>query len=101
MKKPERLKLLAVGDKLINDYDAAIAGTCRYIGRRWDANLKGWPATSEPSSVRPLPEYVMHVQHGDIHAADEETARYCGVTFEKPADTKVAAVNQVPFTGKF
>lgn len=101
MKKPEKLKLLAVGNKLINDHDALAAGTCRYIGRRWDAAQHGFPPTTEPSVVRPLPEYVRAVQEGDLAPADEETAKYCGVSFT-PSQSQVAEVpDNHPYTGKF
>lgn len=99
--KPSFLKLHAVGTKLINDHDALIAGTCRYIGRRWDAELKGWPATEEPSKVRPLSEYVMAVKHGDLIPADKETADYCSVPFAAPAPVSSANIGQTSFNGKF
>lgn len=102
MKKPDKLKLFAVGTKMINDHDALEAGTCRYIGRRWDASLHGFPATETPSEVRPLPEYVKAVQVGDLAPADEATAEYCGVAFNPPpqADLAVMAGTE-PFNGKF
>jgi hypothetical protein len=102
MKKPDKLKLRAVGNKLINDHDALDAGTCRYIGRKWDSSLKGYPAT-EPSVVRPLPEYVIAVQNGDLAPADEATAKYCGVPFiSEPEATEPAIPNDtLPYDGKF
>jgi hypothetical protein len=41
------------------------------------------------------------VQKGDLAAADEETAKYCGVTFQ-PANSEVAVVSGTqPYTGKY
>ena len=100
MKKPEKLKLLAVGTKLIHDHDALEAGVNRYIGRRWDAELKGFPPTTEPSVVRPLPEYVKAVQQGDLAPADAETAKYCGVQFIPAKSELVAVSDKQPYTGK-
>jgi len=101
MKKPDKLKLIAVGTRMINDIDALEAGICRYIGRRWDASLHGFPA-DKPSEVRPLPEYVQAVQRGDLAPADEATAKYCGVPFNKQPEADVANLaGTVPFDGKF
>jgi hypothetical protein len=101
MKKPEKLKLKAVGTKLVHDHDALRAGTCRYIGRRWDVNLKGWPVT-EPSEVKPSPDYVLAVKHGDLAPANQETADYCGVSFDIYHDNEtVLASNMGNYTGKF
>ena len=80
--KPEFLSLLAVDGKLINDYDALSAGVCRYVGRKWDSETRSFP-TTEPSKVKPLPEYVKAVQCGDLMSANEETAAYCGVVFHE------------------
>lgn len=102
MKKPDKLKLLAVGTKMVNDHDALNAGVCRYIGRRWDASLKGYPATDTPSEVKPLGEYVHAVQIGDLAPADEATASYCGVPFIKPKKADVSEVPPTqPYDGKF
>lgn len=81
--KPATLKLKAAGHKLIHDFTALQAGVGRYIGRRWDVSQKGWPASDEPSIVKPLAEYVKAVQVGDLLPGDEETAKYCGVTFSE------------------
>lgn len=102
MKKPETLKLLAVGTKMINDHAALEAGVCRYIGRRWDLSLHGFPATDTPSEVKPLPEYVLAVQRGDLAPADEKTAKYCGVPFVAPQKGDVSSVPETPpYNGKF
>jgi len=102
MKKPDKLKLLAVGTKMINDHDALDGGVCRYIGRRWDATLHGFPPSDKPSEVRPLPEYVYAVQHGDLAPADQATADYCGVQFIKPQQADLAELaGTEPFNGKF
>jgi len=102
MKKPEKLKLFASADKMINDHDALEAGVCRYIGRKWDATLKGFPATDKPSEVKPLPEYVLAVKIGDLLPADEKTAEYCGVPFVAAKKADVANLSgDAPFNGKF
>ena len=102
MKKPEKLKLLAVGTKMISDHDALDGGVCRYIGRKWDNQLKGFPASDTPSEVKPLGEYVYAVKIGDLAPADEATAKYCGVPFIKPTKADVAEVSDTPpYDGKF
>jgi hypothetical protein len=101
MKKPDKLKLLAVGNKMINDHDALEAGTCRYIGRKWDGKLKGFPPTSEPSVVKVRSEYVKAVQEGDLAPADQETADYCNVPFNPPQSEVAVVSDNHPYTGKF
>lgn len=99
--KPNKLKLIAVGTKLIHDYKALDAGVCRYIGRRWDATLKGWPVTDKPSEVDPMPEYVEAVKRGDLAPGDEETAKYCGVSFSSQNIGGTASISDLPpYTGK-
>ena len=101
MKKPDKLKLFAVGDKLINDLDALKRGISRYIGRKWDASLKGFPPADEPSVVPTSIEYVKMVQQGDLAPADEETAKYCGVPFIKHESVVAPVSDAHPYTGKF
>ncbi len=101
MKKPEKLKLLAVGNKMINDLDALRRGISRYIGRKWDNALKGFPATIEPSVVPTTTEYVKAVQCGDLAPGDEETAKYCGVPFVKYQAEVAQVSDSHPYTGKF
>lgn len=99
--KPKKLRLLAVGTRLIHDHKALEAGVCRYIGRKWDATVKGWPATDIPSEVDPLPEYVYAVKVGDLAPADEETAQYCGVSLNNYYTGGVAQLSGLPaYTGK-
>lgn len=87
---------------MVNDHKALDAGVCRYIGRRWDATLHGFPATDTPSEVEALPEYVLAVQNGDLAPADEKTAKYCGVTWVKPSKGETASVPDTqPYDGKY
>jgi len=101
MKKPNKLSLKASGSKLIHDLDALTAGISRYIGRKWDAEVKGWPE-SGPSEVNVKPEYVTAVKHGDLLPGNKETADYCGVAFSS-ISTNEAETPQVsgnhPYNG--
>jgi hypothetical protein len=101
MKKPSKLKLHAVGNKMINDLEALHRGISRYIGRKWDGKLKGFPPTAEPSVVNTTTEYVKLVQQGDLAPADEETAKYCGVPFTQHQSEITQVSDTHPYTGKY
>lgn len=90
------LRFRAVEGHLVTDLAAAFPeegnGVRRFIGRRAVLNAKpgqlGWENTGEPQEVAFMPEYVKACQDGGLEAADEETARLCGVPWVAPAKTK-------------
>lgn len=82
----KKLKLLPVGNLLINDHAALKDGIDRKIGRRWDPQAKWYVPTGSPQEVEAQHEYVLAVKQGDLMPADAETAKYCGVPFTPPND---------------
>ncbi len=92
----QTLKFLARGTAMCFDLEAQEARTLRYIGRRHDATIGhegrdeygnkfmsgGWPAKSTPQEVPARGEYMLACKDGDLWAADEATALYCGVKFD-------------------
>lgn len=94
------MKFYARGSALVPDLEAHEARVRRFVGRRHDraGGLKGmdengnvfmtgaWPATDHPQEVPYRAEYVQAAKEGDLHPADEETARICGLRFSPPAE---------------
>ncbi len=90
------LKFLSRGMAMCFDLEAQAAKTMRFIGRRHDATIGhegrdengnkfmsgGWPSTGLPQEVPARGEYLTACKDGDLWAADEETAKYCGVKFD-------------------
>lgn len=81
----DTLKVRASGAALVVNHEALEAGARRFIGRTHDPKAGkngGWPADAEPHTVPNRAEYQKSVQDGDLMAADEETAKACGVKFD-------------------
>ena len=90
------LRFFSRGTAMCFDLEAQDAGVRRYIGRKHDKTLGhegkddygnkvmsgGWPSTSKAQEVPARGEYLMACRDGDLWAADEETAAYCGVKFD-------------------
>lgn len=87
MAKP-RLRFLARGTSLVADVHAQEHPTHpvrRFVGRRWQEVLPGrwsWVPTGEPQECEYHPDLVDAVKKGDLWAADEESAAFCGVGFD-------------------
>lgn len=94
MAAPTVLRVKARGTALVQDYRRMEAGVRAYIGRVMDASTID-PKLGRGISFKPTDEivelaakgehateYMKHVLHGDLWAADEETAAYCGVKFD-------------------
>jgi hypothetical protein len=93
------LKVKAVGDSPVQNYQAMQEGLRRYIGRVYDASLLkydeeseevgkvshkgGWILLDEVVEVPNTTEYRHEVKEGNLVAADEQTAMICGVKFNK------------------
>ncbi len=76
------LKVKAVEGKLQPRFDAFDSGIMRFVGCKFDPELPGFVA----SGIEEIPyqaEYVKAVKEGDLEAADEETAKLCGIKFNK------------------
>ena len=81
----DTLSVRARGLALIVNFEALDAGARRFVGRVHDAKAGkngGWPADSEAHTVPNRAEYRKAVADGALWAADAETARLCGVTFD-------------------
>jgi hypothetical protein len=85
-----KLRFLAARDALVHERHAdgssmqhAIGVPDRFVGRAYDAKLRGYPATREPYECNDgtgEAEYLKReCRVGDLHAADEATAKACGV----------------------
>ena len=104
------LRLRARGAVLCAHYQAHANGTRRFVGRRMDRTLGhdevnpetgqtvktgGWPSTGEAEDVPYCAEYVFAVRDGDVWAADEATAKICGVPFDPTFGGEAAEMKDV------
>ena len=82
---PETLLVRARGLAIIENHEAAEAGARKFVGRVHDPKLGkngGWPPDEAPHTVPDRAEYRAAIKHGDLWAADEETAKKCAVDFD-------------------
>jgi hypothetical protein len=87
-----KLRVKARGTAMVCDLEAMEAGARRFVGRKHDPSLGlagGWPPHEDAVEVPNSHEYRKHVIEGDLEAADEETAKACGVKFEHVAEVVV------------
>mgnify|MGYP006921341540 CR=1 FL=1 len=78
------LRVRAIGDALVQDYQAMRDHVRRYIGRRYDPSVGvngGWVSTDEVVEVPNIAEYRLEVREGNLEPADPRTAMDCGVQF--------------------
>ncbi len=58
----------------------------RFIGWQYDANQKAYIKTNQPEEITITKNnknyYVKLVREGGLIAADEETAKFCGINFQ-------------------
>lgn len=90
----DTLCVRARGLALIVNYEALEAGARRFVGRVHDPKLGkngGWPPDAEPHSVPNRAEYRKAVADGSLWAADEATAKACGVKFDSAFGASVDA----------
>ncbi len=92
----QTLKFLSRGTAMCFDLEAQEARTLRFIGRWHDTTIGhagfdengvkfmsgGWPSTHKAQEVPARAEYLWACKDGDLWAADEATAKYCGVKFD-------------------
>lgn len=90
------LRVLARGTALVPNYakqiDAIKTGVAlphgaRFVAREFvadesGASLGAWHPSKSPAVVADCHEYRQHVVEGSLWAADEATARACGVTYD-------------------
>lgn len=82
-----KLRVKARGSAMQPDFDAMREGHRRFVGRSLDRNYgedKRWAyvPTNEVHDIPAYAEYVRAIKEGDLWAADQETADYCGVKFD-------------------
>ncbi len=82
-----KLRFFARGAALVSDFDALDRSPPlrRFIGRKYqEVNPGEWGfvPTSEPDDVRLRPEIVKAARDGELWAADESTAKACGIRFD-------------------
>lgn len=82
------LKFYAREDKLVREPGPlpVVGQSVSYVGRRWDAALHGYPATTEPYAVDGASApgqrlATLCVRDASLWAADEATAAACGASF--------------------
>lgn len=82
--QPKTLRLKAAGEAMLPIFEKQSRGIRQFVGREYreiEPGVFGFAPTSEPTEVPFRAEYVLAVRAGDAEAADEETARACGVKF--------------------
>lgn len=83
----QTMKFFARGKSLVGDVDNPTrTGVPReFVGRTFDADTKGYPATEEAYATvfgtKQGNRCMKCCQQGDLWAADQETASLCGVPF--------------------
>lgn len=88
--QPKTLRLLAKGEALLPIFEKMGSGIRQFVGREYkevEPGQWGFVPTSKSTEVPFRAEYVEAVRVGDADAADEETARACGVKWTPPKAT--------------
>lgn len=96
---PKKLRFRARGEALVQNFERLDAGIKSFVGRKYVEALPGqwgFRPTDEDEEVAYGSEYVRACKEESLWAADEETAKACGVKFDphfgaapaKSADSK-------------
>lgn len=83
--QPKTLRFQARGEALVQNYERLDAGINSFVGRRYlevEPGVLGFKPTGEADEVPNRAEYRKACADGDLWAADAETARACGVSFD-------------------
>jgi hypothetical protein len=81
----ENLRFYCRGQALVADVHAQERGKRRFVGRRWQEVLPGrWGfcPTEQPEELPYHHDLAKACRDGDLWAADEATAKACGVPFD-------------------
>lgn len=73
------LKVKAVGESLVHNFNAFAAGRLQFVGRKFDLKSDSWLILPEGEEVPFRAEYLHAVKEGDLEPLDDETCRLCGV----------------------
>lgn len=79
-----QLNVRPKGTAMVHNFEALDAGILRFVGRKHDPSVGpngGWVPTGQPELVPDRHEYRHAIKAGDLEAADETTAKACGVQF--------------------
>jgi hypothetical protein len=85
MSNRPRLRFLCRGTAQVADPNAQLNGNRRCIGRRWQEVVPGtwsWCPTDKADETDYHPDLVQACKEGDLWAADDATAKACGVAFD-------------------
>jgi len=88
---------------MVPHYESLVHGLRRFVGREYreiEPGLFGFAPTNEAEEVPDRAEYREAVRHGDAEAADEVTARTCGVAFVAAPPTPPPAQTAVHSTAR-
>jgi hypothetical protein len=80
-----RVKFYARGTAQVTDPHAQDRGVRRCVGRRWQEVTTGrwaWVPTEDPQEIDYHHDLAKACRDGDLWAADEATAKACGVPFD-------------------
>jgi hypothetical protein len=81
----KKLRFHASGTALVQDFERLEIGVKAFLGRKYEEvkpGVWGFVPTGMVAEVPYRAEYAKACKDGDLIAADEETAKLCGVPFE-------------------
>lgn len=87
---PKKLRFRARGTALVQNHARLDAGIKSFVGRKYTKvesepgaeEQWGFAPTGADEEVAYASEYVRACKDGELYAADEETAKACGVKFD-------------------
>lgn len=91
-----KLRVRAVGDALVTDFEAMQHGIRRFIGRKLvltEDGRHGFESTGV-AEVDNLEHYRIALRYGDLEACDAETAAAAGVPWPEPKKAQGAKEKQ-------
>jgi hypothetical protein len=92
MAKAQSLRVKARGTALVPNYELEAAGIRAFVGRKFgpadEPGRFGFAPLDEAVEVPNRAEYVKACTDGDLWAADEPTAKVCGVKFDSTFGAK-------------
>ncbi len=73
------LKVRAVGDSLVHNFNAMQVGRLQFVGRKFDKESDEFVILPDGEEVTFRAEYIQAVQAGELEALDDETCKLCGL----------------------
>lgn len=92
------LRVRARGQALVHQLEAMNASPRNFIGREWfeQDGKAALRSTNETVEIPNRAEYRTAVKEGSLWAADAETAKECGVTFDASFGEEPQAAKRIP-----